>query len=246
MRARAFALLMLGGAACGTTDAPAGLTSGPAGRIRMVNLTSGTANAILEGVPFGVNLAFGASTPASLPAPSTALYSPILAGTRSLVLRLTADTSQVLGLYSLTITAGEDRTVYASGGLSAFQTVDDNAATALSSTTTRLRVVNHSTLSGPAVDVFITTPTAALATATAVATSVANRTASVYFTMAPGTWRIRSVRAGVAPADRDANVVSNANNQVLAAGTARTILLADTPGGGATPAFPATILLTDQ
>ena len=47
MRFRGAAWLFLC-AACGTKDAPAGLSSEPAGRVRMVNLTGQTANAILD------------------------------------------------------------------------------------------------------------------------------------------------------------------------------------------------------
>ncbi|MFY7948034.1 MAG: hypothetical protein ACOVRP_02365, partial [Gemmatimonas sp.] len=48
-------------AACGTTDAAAPFApTGPTGRVRFVNVitdtTRGRVNAILEGLPFGVNL----------------------------------------------------------------------------------------------------------------------------------------------------------------------------------------------
>ena len=83
--------------ACGTKDAADPLQpNGPTGRIRFVNLITDPArnpvNAILEGVPFGVNLGYTGSTPSSLPAPSTANYSAILAGDRSLVLKRTVVT----------------------------------------------------------------------------------------------------------------------------------------------------------
>ena len=238
MRCRVAAWLVLC-AACGTTDAPAGLSSEPAGRIRMVNLTGQTANAILEGLPFGVNLGFGAVAPASLPAPSTALYAPILAGGRTLVLRATTDTSLVIGIYDLTIVASQDRSVYAFGGLnSQFETVDTNTTSLLASATSRLRVVNTSAIGS--VDLFITAPTALLATSTASVMNIGTRAKSAYFTTAAGTYRLRFVRSGVTPANRDANVVSNSNNVVLAGGTARTVVLADAG------AAAATILLTDQ
>ena len=227
-------------AACGTTDAPAGLTAGAAGRIRMVNLSGTTSNALLEGLPFGVNLTYAAPTPPSLPAPSTALYSPILAGERTLILRATADTSLVVGIYDITIVAGQDRSVFAFGGLNTqFETVDTNSTALLSSSFARLRVVNVSPVAGP-VDLFITAPTAALATATPVVSNVGPMSASTYFTFSPGVFRLRFVRAGVAAASRDANVVSNVNSATLAGGSARTMLLADAP-----PAA-VTIFLTDQ
>ena len=238
MRFRRAAWLLLC-VACGTTDAPAGLSSGPAGRIRVVNLTGQTANAILEGLPLGVNLGVGAVAPASLPAPSTALYAPILAGDRRLVLRATGDTSLVIGIYDLTIVANQDRSVYAFGGLNAqFETVDTNTTSLLASASARMRVVNTSVVGN--VDLFITTATAALATSTASVTNVGTRAKSAYFTTVAGTHRFRFVRSGVTPANRDANVVSNVNNVVVAGGTARTVLLVDAG------AAAATILLADQ
>ena len=59
-------------AACGTKDAADPLSpSGAQGRVRFVNVitdtTKGRVNAILEKLPFGVNLTYTQSTPASLP-----------------------------------------------------------------------------------------------------------------------------------------------------------------------------------
>ena len=110
-------------AACGTKDAPSPLApSGPTGRVRFVNMitdtTRGRVNAILEGVPFGVNLTYGQSTPATLPAPSTANYSAILAGNRTMLLKRTADTTTVVATVAFTVGSGQDQTVYAIGGSS--------------------------------------------------------------------------------------------------------------------------------
>jgi len=124
-------------AACGTKDATAPLTSGPAGRVRFVNVITDASravvNATLEGQIFGVNLAYLATTPASLPAPANALYSPVLEGSRNIVLRRTADTTVTVATLPFTIATGEDRTVYATGGaagsaITSFITLDDNQA----------------------------------------------------------------------------------------------------------------------
>src|SRR6185369_9142135 len=89
------AALALAGVACGTKDAPGPLAPGQTGRIRFVNLITDPArnplNAVLENLPFGVNLGYGGTTPSSLPSPATANYSPILVGDRTLVLVRTAD-----------------------------------------------------------------------------------------------------------------------------------------------------------
>lgn len=236
-------------AACGTKDAASPLApSGPTGRIRFVNVitdtTRGRVNAILESVPFGVNLTYTQSTPATLPSPSTALYSAILSGTRSLVLKRTADTSVTVATIQVTIDANQDRTVYAVGGgnsaVTSFVTTDTN--TAVPSASTRLRIVNVSPTAG-AVDVFITAANADLSAATPVATNVRNQGVSGYFTLAPGTYQVRAVPTGTAPAARGAAVSITLNSLALAGGAARTIVLADNNIGGAPlRAF----VLTDQ
>src|SRR6185503_5299359 len=105
------AAMVLVAAACGTKDAPDPLQpTGPTGRIRFVNLITDPSrnpvNAILEGIPFGVNLAYTGTTPASLPSPATANFSAILEGARTLVLKKTADTNVVVATLNITIGAG--------------------------------------------------------------------------------------------------------------------------------------------
>ena len=237
-------------AACGTKDAAGPLVaSGSTGRIRFVNVitdtTRGRVNAILESVPFGVNLTYTLSTPATLPAPSTALYSAILSGNRSLVLKRTVDTNVTVATIQVTIDANQDRTVYGIGGagnsaVTSFVTTDTN--TAVPTGQTRLRIVNLSPTAG-AVDVFITAGTADLATATPVATNVRNQAASAYITLAPGTYSVRTVPTGTAPAARAAAVSITLIGLTLPAGAARTIVLAENNVGGAPlRAF----VLTDQ
>jgi hypothetical protein len=238
------------GAACGTKDAAGPLVaSGSTGRIRFVNVitdtTRGRVNAILENVPFGVNLTYTLSTPATLPSPSTALYSAILAGSRSLVLKRTADTNVTVAVIPVTIEANQDRTVYAVGGAASstvtpFITTDTN--TAVPSAGTRLRIVNLSPTAA-AVDVFVTAAAADLSAATPVASNVKNQSASAYFTLAPGTYSVRTVPAGTAPGARGAAISITLNGVALAGGAARTIVLADNNVGGAPlRAF----VLTDQ
>jgi hypothetical protein len=240
-------------AACGTKEAAGPITSDPAGRIRFVNVimdpTKVPVNAILESVPFGVSLAYTASTPASLPSPSTANYSAILAGIRTLVLKRTADTTVTVATFPLTITANQDKTVYATGGASAlneplivaFETVDDNAAA--TSTTTKLRIMNLSPTAG-SVDVFVTAAGADLTTATPVASGLAYKAPpSTYFTVAPGTYVVRFVPAGTPAGARNASVIITSASTAFAGGTGRTVVSADGPSGGGTlRAF----VLTDQ
>ena len=227
-------------AACGTEEAEGPLEpNGPLGRVRFVNVitdtTRGRVNAILEGVPLGVNVTYAVTVPATLPAPSTALYASVLAGSRTLVLKRTADTSAVVASLGFTVGDGQDQTVYAVGGaggsaVTAFVTTDSNPAPTAGQT--RLRAVHLSPTAG-AVDVFVTAVGADLAAATPAATSLTPQTASPYVSVVAGTYQVRAVRAGVAPANRAANVVINLASVVLGAGTGRTIVAADNNVGGA-------------
>jgi hypothetical protein len=225
--------------ACGTTDAPGPLQPTQAsGRVRFVNLitdpTRVPANVALEGVPFGVNLAYGGTTPSSLPAPSTAIYSPVYVGNRTIVVRRTADTTVTLATITVPITADQDRTVYATGGTSGgtvtnFQSPDDNSAPAAGQV--RVRVVHLAPAAG-AVDVFVTAVGADLALATPTLTNVAVNSASAYLSVAAGTYQVRLVPAGTLAAARTAAVSLNIASVALPANGARTIIAADAAAGG--------------
>lgn len=236
------ALTMLAAAsiACGTKEAAGPLEpTGPTGRIRFVNLitdaTKNPVNAILEKVPFGVNLGYTGTTPSSLPAPNTANYAAVYAGDRALVLQKTADTSVTVANFTVTITTGQDLSVYAIGGagggaVSAYTTTDANTAPAAGGT--RVRVVNLSPAAG-SIDVFITAPNADLSTAAAAVLGLDYKTASNYLTtLTPGSYQLRAVPAGTAPANRAASVIITLNGITLAAGNGRTIVAADNSTGG--------------
>ena len=238
-------------AACGTKDAADPLSpSGATGRVRFVNMitdtTRGRVNAILEGVPFGVNLTYGQSTPATLPAPSTANYSAILTGSRSLVVKRTADTNTVVTTVTFGVDAGQDYTIYATGGASgsavASTIIGDVNSDAVTSTQTRIRIVNMSPTGG-AMDVFVTAPSADLAAATPTFANVAVRGGSSYVTVNAGTYQVRAVPAGTAAAARAGAVAVNVATLALPGGGGRTIVLADRSTGGA----PLTsFVLTDR
>ena len=227
-------------AACSTEEAPGPLEpTGPVGRVRLVNLITDAnrqvVNASLEGLVFTVNLGYGGAAPANLPAPSTANYAPVYSGSRTFVLKRTADTTVTVATLPVTIADNQDRTVYAIGGaggstVTAFATTDDNPAAAAGET--RLRIVNMSPTAG-AVDVFVTAVNADLSTATARASGLAYQGASAYFTVAPGTYQIRAVPAGTAAANRAASVTINLASTAFASATGRTIVLADNSTGGA-------------
>jgi hypothetical protein len=226
-------------AACGTKEAPGPLEPTSAtGRIRFVNLitdaTRVPVNPILEGVPFGAGLTYTQSPPSILGAPSTANYAPIYAGSRTLILKKTADTSVTVATIALTITADQDLSVYATGGASASAIVpvfitDDNTGT-VGATQTRLRTVNMS--SGGAVDVFVTAANADLSLATPTFANVASHAGSTYANVTAGTYQIRVVPAGTAAAARAGAVSLNLTAVVFTGGTGRTIVVADKSTGG--------------
>lgn len=225
-------------AGCGTKDAMDPLIPGPQGRVRFVNLitdtTRGRVNAILESVPFGVNLTYGGSTPSSLPAPATAIYSPVLIGSRSLVLRRTIDTTSTVATFPLTIASGQDYTVYATGGVGAsavtsFVTSDTNTVPV--SGAARVRVVHLAPTAG-AVDIFVTAVGADLALATPTLANVPVRGAAYLPSVAAGTYQVRVVPAGTAPAVRSVSVALNLASVVIPANSARTLVAADNNVGG--------------
>ncbi|MEP6492100.1 MAG: DUF4397 domain-containing protein [bacterium] len=242
--------MLIATAACGTKEAPGPLEpSGATSRVRFVNLitdtTRGRVNVILEGVPFGVNLTYGQSTPATLPAPSTANYSAILVGVRTMLLKRTADTSVTVSTISWAAEEGIDFSAYAIGGTAGSavtSVVIGDVNPDIPSAGTRLRVVNLSPTGG-AVDVFVTAPNADLSTATPTFANLAYRAASTYATPAPGTYQVRAVPAGTAPAARAAAVSVTIASLALAGGTGRTVVIADRSIGGA----PLTaFVLTDR
>jgi hypothetical protein len=227
-------------AACATEEAPGPLEpTGPQGRVRLVNLitdaTRGRVNASLEGIVFTVDLQYGQTAPANLPAPATAPYAAVYTGDRSFVLKRTADTTVTVATLNFSIADTQDLTVYAIGGaggsaITRFLTTDTNPTPVAGET--RLRIVNGSPSAG-AVDVFITAVGADLSTATARATNLAYQGASAYFPVAPGTYQIRAVPTGTAPANRVGTAITiNLASTAFTSASARTIVLADNATGG--------------
>ena len=236
------ATLALAAVACGTKEAPGPLDPGQTGRVRFVNLITDPArnplNAILENVPFGVNLAYGGTTPSSLPSPATATYSSILVGDRTLLLVKTADPTNTMATLTFTIVEGDDHTVYAQGGtaggpITGFMTTDPTPAPGAGQVA--VRIVNMSPTGG-AMDFFVTAPGADLSTATPTAANLAYHGESPYVNLAAGTYQIRAVPAGTLAAARAASVVINftppATPAPFPAGSARTVVAADAAAGG--------------
>lgn len=233
------AALLLTAAGCGTREINDPNTPPAArGRIRWVNVindtTRGRVNLTLAGTPWNVNQVYGNVTPATLAAPNTGLYAAILPGTWPLVARRTADTTATVLSGTVTIVENADFTVYAIGGAGAtpitnFVTRDTNTVPAAGQA--RVRVVHLSPTAGT-VDIFVTAPGADLALATPTLAAVPYQRVSGYLSVAAGTYQIRVVPAGTAPAARAAAVALNVASLALPAQANRTIVAADRNLGG--------------
>ncbi len=227
-------------AACSTKEAPGPIEPTSAfGRVRLVNVitdaTRGLVNASLEGLVFTVNLQYAQSAPANLAAPATAPYAAVYAGSRSFILKRTADTTVTVATLPFSVADGQDQSVYAIGGagataITSVVTTDDN--TLGSASQTRVRIANMSPTGG-ALDVFVTSATADLATATPIASNLAYKSASTYTVVAPGTYVIRAVPAGTPAASRTGAVLFTSAATAFAGATVRTVVAADAATGGA-------------
>lgn len=162
----------------------------------------------------------------------------------AVVLKRAADTSVLVATIPFTITAGQDAMIYATGGegssaVTTLVTTDDNAVPP--STSARVRLVHLAVPAGP-IDVFVTASGADLAAATPAFAGAPLRSASPYVTLPAGSYLVRAVPAGTAPAQRAGAVVFTSAPLDLVGGSVRTIVAADN-GSGGTP--PRAIALAD-
>lgn len=231
MRFRLATLLLAAAltAACGTEDkGPTGVEPEQSfGRMRFVNAVADPAiadrvNVNVDGVPFGVNLAYGGVAPSG-----TTLYYPAYEGNRQLLVQRTADTSVKVLDQAVSITADVYQTVFAVKSGATVGTVvitDDNSAPATDMV--KLRVV-HLAPSAGNVDVYVTAPGADISTIAPTFADVVPGTASGYLETAKGAYQVRLTTAGTK------TVVLSATTATLASGAIRTIVALDpaTAGG---------------
>lgn len=237
MRVRTFALVSAAIAltACGTDEVgPTGFEPNqPTGRIRFVHAISGTTpvNVTVDGVPFGVNLAYAATAPA----PPT-LYYPAYVGNRQFEVRRTADVSVLLLDADVPVAANADHTVLGigPGNPAALVLTDNNAAPAAGNV--KIRAVNAATVAGN-VDVYVTAPGADIAAIAPTFAGVAPRAASGYLERAAGAIQVRFTTAGTKTVVRDVSLGT------LAAGAIRSVVLLEAAAGG-TPL--TSTVLTDR
>ena len=159
------------------------------------------------------------------------VYHRLTPGVHNVTLKWATDTSVIVASYSTELDPFEERTLYAtgSGGFVASETSDANGPPPAG--TVRMRVVNFSITAGPS-DVYVTAPNADLATALPQAAALSAGEASQYFFVNTGTYQIRFVPAGTAPAARASSVTVNIAPQTWTGG-GRTIVATEALGGGA-------------
>jgi hypothetical protein len=228
-------------AACSAKDAPTGpRTTGPSGRLRVVNAVpdptrGGTENVKIGDQVFAVNLAYGAATG----------YQRVYTGPRDLHVRRTSDTTIKVLDQTFAVDADKDFTAFALGklttnggtGIAAVLLPDDNSAPTTGNV--KLRFVNASPAAG-SVDIYITAPTASITTLTPDVSGLNFASATAYLVKAAGTYRVRvtttatktvildiTQTAGTAPPSPVIPALP-----ALTAGSIRTIAILDKSGSG--------------
>ena len=178
----------------------------------------------------------GAVALANVPFRTASPYLDVAAGTRELRVRATGTSTIVIDA-DAALAAGEAYTVLATGRVANIAPlVLEDDLTLPSSGNVKLRVVHASPTAGN-VDVYVTAPTASLATATPTLSNVPFRAASDYLSVPAGTYRVRVTPAG------SKTVAIDVDGVTLAAGQIRTAVAVDAVGGGAPL---AAILLADR
>jgi hypothetical protein len=172
----------------------------------------------------------------NLPFEGASDYLTVRSGTPRLRIRVTG-TSTVLIDQDATVNAGRAYTVLATGLVASIAPlVLEDDLTDPAAGNARLRLVHAATLVGN-VDVYLTAPTADIATESPTLSNLPYRTDSDYLEVPAGPYRVRITVAGSKLAAIDVN------NLALAAGQIRTLVAVDAPGGG----LPlGAILLADE
>jgi hypothetical protein len=198
------------------------LTTGPTGgvRVRVVNaLTASQASArtidfLVDGQVAAVGVGFGAASP----------YVPMTIGSHRLQIRSTASGTTLID-FTRELSTGAFTLVPAPGlGESGALFIADDPTPSASQA--RVRVVHAAAAPGP-VSVYVTSPTADLASATPVFSTLPFGLASQYVTLPPGTYRVRVTRAG-SPGE----VLLDTGGVAVGGGAVRTWVLTDAPTGG--------------
>lgn len=226
LRKPILALALLGAVALGgCDDDPAAPSSTAQLRVVHASPDAPDVDVIVDGAPALTNVPFGAASP-DLNVP---------AGTRELQVRAAGTNTTVIDP-DASLTAGAAYTVLATGLVADIAPlVLEGDLTAPPSGNAKVRLV-HAAPSAGTVDIYVTTPTADLATATPTLAAVPFRAASDYLPVPPGTYRVRVTPTGTTTVAIDVTATR-------AAGRIRTAVAVDADGGGAP--FSA-LLLADR
>ena len=195
------------------------LISGPTNgvRVRLMNaLISSTAiDFSVDGQVAASGIGFGAASP----------YVAVSAGSHRLTAQ-SSGTGTTLVDFTRDLTADGAYSLIPAPGLSQFGAlfIPDDPTPA--SGQAKIRVVHVAAAPG-AISLYITSPTSDLSSATPAVPTLAFGAASPYVTVAPGTYRFR-----VTPAGTPSTVLLDTGNITVAAGSVRTLLVTDAPGGG--------------
>jgi hypothetical protein len=195
------------------------LTTGPTGnvRVRLLNaLTSAQAlNFVVDGQVASTGVPFGSASP----------YVSVSVGSHRLQAQASGTGTTLLD-FTQDLTASGAFSLIPAPGLSSFGAlfIPDDPTPATGQL--KLRVVHVAAAPGP-VSVYVTSSTADLGSATPVVPTLAFGAASPYVTVAPGTIRVRITPAGV-----PSTILVDSGSLTVSAGSVRTFLLTDSPGGG--------------
>ena len=218
------AAVTLGAAALACEGRTSGLlVSGPSGgvRVRMLNaVTSSQAlDLLVDGQVSSSSVAFGSASP----------YASLTAGSHRLQVRSSTSGTTLVD-FTREFTEGSFSLVPAPGltQSGALFLADDPTP---ASGQARIRVVHVAAAPG-AISVYVTSGATDLTSATPVVPTLAFGSASSYVALTPGTYRVR-----VTPADNPGTVLLDTGTLTLGAGTVRTLLVTDAPGGGLPPAL---------
>jgi hypothetical protein len=214
-------------AACGDdTVGPTGVSPTEAfGRIRFVNAVPNAApvDVRVDGVPMGVNMAYGAAS-------SATVYNAAYGGNRQFVVTRTADPTVTVLDAQVQITADTSQTVYATTQgttNNAFVTLDNLELP--SGSQVKLRAVHLAPGMGNA-DVYVTAPNADITALSPQFSNVAPRSATSYVTLPRATYQVRFTTAGTKTVRLSATVAPPAGTSPIV----RTVVALD-PVTGTTP-----------
>ena len=216
-RTPALALALLGALALGACDDDDPTSPSTTAQLRVVHASPNAPNVdvLVDGTVALTNVPFRTASG----------YLAVPAGTRELQVRAAGTATTVIDA-DAPLAEGRAYTVLATGLVASIAPLvleDDLAAPAAGNAKVRLV---HAAPGAGTVDVYVTAPTADIATAAPTLAAVPFRAASAYLQVPAGSYRVRITPTGTKTVAIDVNAA-------LAAGQVRTAVAVDATGGGA-------------